>query len=183
MASSETIYKETLQAIRAHLTKNAAGCHSGDDLAGIAAVYDALTGAALRFGHRHPRRLMTATDRNGVARRFLASEERFQFMRGLQSRNLVVPVSAISAGRVRSGRLAANLKSAGATVSLLSLELEQYLVQDGQVGAFLPECQQPPLDAASIFIRSQSAGVAGDSGVGELCEQPRGDRDEVQACR
>ena len=42
--------------------------------------------------------LMTATDASGTARGYLASEEQFAFIRGLHSRNLIVPIVGDFAG-------------------------------------------------------------------------------------
>ena len=92
--SSEPLYKETLRAIRAHLTTTRALPLPADDVAGIAAVYERFywSGFAVRASPTYAD-LMTATDLNGVARGVISPRRSaFAFLKDLQARNLVVPV-------------------------------------------------------------------------------------------
>ena len=182
--SSEPLYKETLQAIRAHLTVTRALPLPADDVAGIAAVYERFywSGFAVRPSPTYAD-LMTATDLNGVARGLS------RHGRGVRlSEGSAVAQSGraggwrLSAGRAPSGRSATYLRTVGATVSAFYLSnVEQYLIQDGKWEAFCRNVATLPLDASSTFVRSQSGGGFGRGGnfVNSLGAMAT----EVQACR
>ena len=96
--TSQTLYQQNLKAIVLHLTKTHALPLPADDLAGLEAVYQAFyaNGFYVRSNPSYAD-LMTATDAAGVSRSYLATDEGFQFLKDLESRNLVVPV----VGRLR----------------------------------------------------------------------------------
>ena len=123
--------------------------------------------------------LMTATDSRGANRSYLATEASFTFLKGLQSRNLVVPVVGDFGGPKAIRAVGRFLKGHGALVSTFYLSnVEQYLIGDGKWQAFCGNVAALPLDQASTFIRSSSAadrtGRGFVSSLGMMAEEVRG---------
>lgn len=109
--------------------------------------------------------LMTATDSAGVTRSYLATEDGFAALKDLQSRNLVVPVVGDFGGPKAIRAIGQYLKTRGATATAFYLSnVEQYLVQDGKWDLFCRNVAALPLDASSMFIRSQNGGGGGGGG-------------------
>ena len=158
--TSDALYRQNLKAIEQHLTKTHALPVPADDLAGLEAVYQAFysSGFYVRSNPSYAE-LMTATDASGVSRSYLATDEGFQFLKDLESRNLVVPVVGDFGGPKAIRAIATYLKAHGATVSAFYLSnVEQYLYQDGKWDAFCRSVATLPLDATSTFIRSTNGG-------------------------
>jgi len=158
--TSQTLYEQHLKAIEQHLTKTHALPLTADDLAGLEAVYQAFysNGFYVRSNPSYAD-LMTATDAAGVSRSYLATEEGFQLLKDLESRNLVVPVVGDFGGPKAIRAIGTYLKARGATVAAFYLSnVEQYLYQDGKWDAFCRSVATLPLDTSSTFIRSSSGG-------------------------
>jgi hypothetical protein len=177
--SSETLYKTNLLAITDHLTTKHSLALSPDDLDGIEYVYHAFFefGPMIQYssstrnspggyfgGRNQPTYadLMVATDAEGVARSYLATEDRFAFLKDLESRNMLVPVVGNFGGPRAIRRVGAYLKEKNATVSAFYLSnVEQYLRQDGIWNQFCTNVATLPLDDSSMFIRSVRGGRQG----------------------
>jgi hypothetical protein len=154
----EELFTRNLKAIQDHLTRTRGLPLPPADLEGIGFAYRAFytRGFAVRVQQTYDD-LMTATDLQGVARSYLASEDRFTFLKDLESRNLVVPVVGDFAGPKAVRAIGAYLKSRDATVTVFYLSnVEQYLYQDRKWAAFCGNVAALPLDASSTFIRSTS---------------------------
>ncbi len=94
------MYNENLKLIRELLVKKHGFALSDVDLSGLEYVYSAFSqfGQKIQYsstgagfgGGRQPSyaELMTATDADSVSRSYLASEENFRFLKGLESKNL-----------------------------------------------------------------------------------------------
>ena len=96
-------------------------------------------------------------DEAGVVRSFLATEDDFQFVKGLHERNLIVPVTGDFGGPKALRGLATYIKGAGATVSAFYVSnVEQYLFMDGKDRAFYDSVAMLPLTETSVFIRPYS---------------------------
>jgi len=96
-------------------------------------------------------------DEAGVVRSFMATEDDFQFVKGLHEKNLIVPVTGDFGGPKALRGLAAYIKGAGATVSAFYVSnVEQYLFMDGKNGAFYGSVGTLPLTETSVFIRPYS---------------------------
>jgi hypothetical protein len=163
VASSEALYKQTLTAIKDHLTKAHALPIPADDLAGIEAVFGAFywSGFAVRPSPTYAE-LMTAADAGGVKRSYLATEEGYRFLKELETRNLVVPVVGDFGGPKALRAVGTYLRAAGGVVSTFYLSnVEQYLYQDRKWERFCGNVAALPLDASSTFIRSQNGGSGG----------------------
>ena len=122
--------------------------------------------------------LMMADDGTGLNRSFLANEENFQFIKDLESRNLIIPVVGDFGGDKAIRAVGRYLKGIDATVSAFYLSnVEQFLTQDGKWNTFCASTSSLPLDEASSFIRSGrgrnafgGAGVQNSSTVNMLQE-------------
>ena len=99
--------------------------------------------------------LMMSDDGNGQYRSYLASEDSFQFLKNLESKNLVVPVVGDFGGDKAIRAVGAYLKSVGAQVSAFYLSnVEQFLSQEGKWDRFCLSVASLPIDDTSMFIRS-----------------------------
>jgi hypothetical protein len=107
-----------------------------------------------------------ATDAAGAYRSYLASEDNFQFMKTLETKNLLVPVVGNFAGPKAIRAVGDYVRTKGATVSAFYLSnVEQYLYQDQIWGNFCRNVATLPLEMSSTFIRSVRGG-GGGAGTG-----------------
>lgn len=176
--TSEAVYKDNLSAIRAHLTQTRRLPLGAEDLRGIEAVYHAFYwyGPIIQYsttmgggGGNFPTytQLMTATDADGVARGYLASEEQYGFLKDLHSRNLLVPVVGDFAGPKAIRAVGRYLKDRDTTVGAFYLSnVEQYLGREGRSELFCANVASLPLDGSSTFIRSIRDGNYYANGTG-----------------
>jgi hypothetical protein len=96
-------------------------------------------------------------DSTGQPQSFLSTEEHFRYVKTLQERNLVVPVSGDFGGPKAIRAIAAYLQKQRATVSAFYVSnVEQYLFQDNKHVAFYANVATLPFDHASVFIRPYS---------------------------
>ena len=105
--------------------------------------------------------LMEATDARGEPRSFLSTEERFQTVRALQRKNLVIPIVGDFAGPKALRAVGAWLRARGTTVSVFYFSnVEDYLRLSGSWNAFCRNVASLPVDARSQFISSSAAWAA-----------------------
>ena len=111
--------------------------------------------------------LMTAMDRQGEQRSYLASEENYRVIRDLERRNLIVPLTGDFGGKKALRAVGQYLKDHNATVTAFYLSnVERYLFQsngnqNGGWTNFYDNVATLPLDASSTFIRSGGGGFQG----------------------
>jgi hypothetical protein len=108
-------------------------------------------------GARAPsyRRLMTATDMFRIARSYLADEDRFQRVKALQAKNLIVPVVGNFAGAVTLRGIGEYLRARGGIVSAFyGSNVEVYLSKD-EFRAFCENLRTLPVGTRSRFIGSK----------------------------
>jgi hypothetical protein len=159
------LYRENLQAIRDRLMKEHRFQLTAGDQESIDFIYRIFFDTGSVFGYSAANfggfgatyaDLMTATDQQGQARSYLASEENFQTVRDLERKNLVVPVVADFAGAKALRTVGRYIKDHGATVTAFyTSNVEQYLFQqDDDWRHFLTNVSAFPLDSSSMFIRS-----------------------------
>lgn len=99
--------------------------------------------------------LLAATDRDGVARSFLASETLFARVKALHERNMIVPLVGDFAGAMTIEAIGAWVRQHDARVTVFyTSNVEQYLFQDQAWDRFRRSVASMPLDATSTFIRS-----------------------------
>jgi hypothetical protein len=174
-APSSSLYEQNRRAILAHLTKTHRFALLDGDRAGIDYVYGSwftggpgiyyqLTGGGRGGQFPTYADLMTATDDQGVHRSYLASEENFQFIKDLHTRNLIVPVVGNFGGPKALRAVAAYLRQQGMVVSAFyASNVEQYLQRDGLWSTFCASAATMPVDAKSVLIRSTRGGFSGFS--------------------
>ena len=166
VTTDPAMFNENLQAVDTLLVKKHGFALSNEDLEGIEYVYNAffLYGPKIQYsstssfgGSAQPTYadLMTAADLAGLEHSFLATEENFQFMKDLETRNMLVPVVGNFGGPKAIRAVGRYLKDRGATVSAFYLSnVEQYLRQDRIWDNFCANVAMLPLDETSTFIRS-----------------------------
>jgi hypothetical protein len=167
--ASERLYTETMARVRDRLFTAHHFDLSDGDLRGIEYVYRAyfVFGPTIRYspqgltgGTVQPTyaALMAATDERGQALGFLGSEDRFGLVKGLQARNLIVPIVGDFSGPKALNGVAEYLKRKDATVAAFYLSnVEEYLHRDGLWRAFCANVSRLPRDSSSTFIRSVRA--------------------------
>jgi hypothetical protein len=121
-------------------------------------------GPALRFtsygrapsaGYPDFAQLAVARDLEGRQRSYLGSEEAFQFVKGLEDRNLIIPVVGNFAGAKAFAEVARWMTANSEKLSALyASNVEQYLVRDGSFPTFAANAARLPRDARSVIIRS-----------------------------
>jgi hypothetical protein len=170
--SSADVYKANLQAIVNHLTKTHGFPLSSEDLAGVEYVYHAFYwfGPAINYssstsgqtgGRTTYADLMMATDQSGAEWGYLASEDKFTFLKGLHTKNLIVPVVGDFAGPKALRAIGAFIRKHEAIVSAFYLSnVESYLTRNGVWPGFCANVATMPLDEQSVFIRPSLAGRA-----------------------
>jgi len=120
--------------------------------------------------------LMTTTDLQGEKRSYLANEANYRFIRDLESRNLIVPLTGDFGGPKAIRAAGQYLKDHDATVTAFYLSnVEQYLFQgngnrNGGWTNFYDNVATLPLDSSSTFIRSAGGGArrGGFGGAGGM---------------
>ena len=176
------LYRNNIAAIHNHLAKVRGFALTSADSATIALVYDTFYryGPAIQYSSRaggmvNPTASTTTAnflsltliaDTSGVARSFLATDENYQFLRGLHSRNLIIPVVGNFGGPQALRKVGDYLREHRAVVNGHYVSnVEQYLFRP-PTGIGIPVWQEYytsvgllPMDSASVFIRSNSARV------------------------
>ena len=167
-SGSAADFDRNFQAIRDVLVKKYHLPLSADDLDGINQVYHAFywfgpgitwssTSSGSAGGRATYRDLMVQADGSGAFLSYLATEERFRYLKDLQRRNLVVPVVGNFAGAKALRAIGDYVRRRSATVSVFYLSnVEQYLRQDGLWMDFCGNVAALPLDEGSVFIRPSS---------------------------
>ena len=179
---SETFYRQNVEAITAHLVKTHGFALTADDVEWIEYVLGAFFrfGPAINYsstggfggpggpggfggfgGRSQPTyaELMSATDGDGQARSYLASDDRFQVVRDLHRRNLLVPVVGDFAGEKALRGIARYLRARDATVAAFYLSnVEDYLRRSGTWLQFCNNATSLPIDAKSLFVRAARRG-------------------------
>ena len=137
-------------------------------------------GLALRFqSHGRPprpyyptfRELLLATDGRGQAGNYLASEDDYRFVRGLQQRDRIIPVVGDVGGAHALRAIAGAIAGRGERVSAFYLSnVETYLSRDGAYRRFIQNLRLLPRDERSVMIRSAFGGGSSVSAVHSMNE-------------
>ena len=113
------------------------------------------TGRAPQYDYPTYRDLILEVDRKGVRQSFLASEQDFQFLKSMQTKDLIVPVVGDLAG---NGALASVAKFLTATnrqvTAFYTSNVEFYLFQYGTFSRFVTNLGRLPHQPGSLIIRS-----------------------------
>lgn len=139
---------------------------SVQDLATIGRIHERFTeaGFGLRFTSfgRPPRPfyptlggLLQETDLAGRQASYLATEERYRFVRDLERRNLVIPIVGDLAGDKALAAIGRALRERGQTVSAFYVSnIEFYLMRAGTFPRFIRNMGELPVSESSMLIRS-----------------------------
>lgn len=168
--ADDALFSQTLQAIVDHLEKTHGFVLDPQDVPGIKYVFQyfhdygpELTywvsgGFGGRGGFRNAPTyadLMVATDADGNMRSFLASEENFDVLKTMESKNLIVPVVGNFAGPKALRGVGTWIRQHNGLVSAFYLSnVEQYLNMDGIWMDFCSNAAALPIDESSQFIRA-----------------------------
>lgn len=162
--------RTTVAAVRERLVDGHGFPVSDEDLAGMEYVLRAFLedGAALTYSFGRGLRgyglrgmptygeLLVATDADGVARGYLASEGHFAVLKDLEERNLIVPLVGDFAGETALREVGRYLAAHSATVSAIyTSNVEQYLFQGDEAWRrYYANVAALPLDERSVFVRA-----------------------------
>ncbi|MFN0121543.1 MAG: hypothetical protein ACKV2V_13705 [Blastocatellia bacterium] len=99
--------------------------------------------------------VLAATDYAGNTAGFLGSAADYEYVREMQRKNLIIPVTGNFAGTQALAAIANYLRARKLPVSAFYLSnVEQYLFEDGSFGAFAENVKKLPVTENSVFIRS-----------------------------
>lgn len=165
----DSLFAQNLQAINDRLTKVHGFALDSADLRSIRHVYVTFfeAGADINYSYRpgfvglnpvYPTlgELQTLTNAFGERMAFLADERRYDFVRTMELRNLIVPVVGDFAGPRAIRGVGAWLKGNKANVGAFYLSnVEQYLFRTpADASRFYENVSTLPTDSTSMFIRS-----------------------------
>ena len=160
-----TLLAQTVQAVRDNLIKQHGFKPVGDDEQKIELILNVLMtgGPGVDFTYASSTQLggplptyftlMVNSDRSGKRWAYLETEERYQYIKTMQQKNLIVPLVADFAGPKTLQALAEYLKGYGATVSVFYISnVEDYL--DGKWVTWVDNLKALPQDSLTYLIRA-----------------------------
>jgi hypothetical protein len=117
------------------------------------------TGRPAREYYPTYRDLLLETDRRGRQLCYLASEDDFQIVRGLEAKDLIVPVVGNLAGPHALAAIGQEIARRGEKVSAFyNSNIENYLFRDGSFGRYMDNVKKLPHTDRSVIIRSLFGG-------------------------
>jgi hypothetical protein len=171
------VARRTWTAITERLMKTHGFPLSAEDTSYIAYVYDAFTtaGPGIRYnmgggfggggrrgfgGMPNYVDLMLETDSLGSKRSYLATDENYRVIKGMQERNAIIPFTGDFAGPKALRALGQYLRDHKATIAAIYVSnVEQYLFQDpSNWKLYYENVRALPTDSTSVFIRSATQG-------------------------
>jgi len=122
------------------------------------------TGRSPRYYYPTLRELILERDLEGNQASYLANEEGWRFVRGLEARNRVIPVVGNLAGSTALPAIGREVAARGERVSALYVSnVEMYIWRDGSFANFAANASRLPRDERSVIIRSFFGGGFGQS--------------------
>jgi hypothetical protein len=101
------------------------------------------------------KQLIEQTDLNGKQGNFLASAEDYEFLRGLNRKNLIIPVVGDFAGKKALAAVGDYLRKNGFTVTAFyTSNVEMVLFQNGIFDGFANNVKKLPVNDRSLIIRA-----------------------------
>jgi hypothetical protein len=156
------LYQETLQGIRNSLVQKHQFALTSADLEKIEYIFKVFYqgGPSMNYGYASATpnsqvpsyyELMTGTDRQGQNSAYLADEGRYLYIRGLQQKNLIVPVVGDFAGSKALKAVGKYLRDHNAFVSVFYISnVEDYL--ESSWPAYRNNIQALPFEDSAFFI-------------------------------
>lgn len=118
------------------------------------------------------RDLLSETDAAGRQACYLASEDAFQFVKDLQARDLIIPVTGDLSGPTALGAIARFLAARHERLSAFYVSnVEFYLFGAGTFPRFAANLERLPRTAQSVLIRSQFGRFAAPGRAGDASSQ------------
>lgn len=169
--ADDKAYANNLAAIRKSIQEESQFPLSAEDQASLEYVYSNFrrwgfevgfetgTRGGRRFG-RLPNliQLLTQRDLNGKLGNFLAGAEDYDFVRGMQRKNLIIPVVGDFSGKKALASVGAYLRKHGFTVSVFYLSNVEIVLFDwgsvAQYSDFVNNVKKLPANSKSLLIRS-----------------------------
>ena len=119
------------------------------------------TGRAPRTYYPTYRDLLLETDRQGRQRSFMAAEGDYEFVRSLQTRDLVIPVVGNLSGKTAMANIGRFMEQRGDKLSVFyASNVEFYLYSDGSFPRFVTNLARLPRARNSLLIRSIFGGYS-----------------------
>ena len=113
------------------------------------------TGRPPQWGYPSYRDLLLDTDPAGRHGSYLASEDAFQFVRGLEERDLVIPVVGDLSGPTAVANVGKAIAARGEKLTAFYVSnVEFYLFREGSFGRFVANVKQIPHTDNAVVIRS-----------------------------
>lgn len=101
------------------------------------------------------RELLFETDRQGQRANFLVAEEDYQFVRGLEQRDQIIPVVGNLAGTSALAAIGRAIRHRGESVTVFyASNVELYLFRDGMFQRYADTLSGLPRNSHSVLIRS-----------------------------
>jgi hypothetical protein len=165
----EGLHQRTLSAVQDYLVRTRGLPLSDKNLAGIEYVlrafrrfgpamdFNSTSGQSAFVGSIPPSymQVMTAGDDRGSAQSYLATEDKFAFVKEFQSKNLLIPVVGDFAGPHTIRAIGEFLIDIGENVTVFYVSnVEQYLHQRNTWGRFCANVMSLPLDHGSALVRA-----------------------------
>ena len=117
------------------------------------------TGRPAREYYPTLRDLLLETDRRGRQLSYLASEDDFQFVKGLEAKDQIVPVVGNLAGPHALAAIGQEVARRGEKVSAFYISnIENYLFRDGSFPRYMENVKKLPHTDKSVVIRSLFGG-------------------------
>lgn len=162
----EELFRRNLERIRARVTAfQVLSCES--ELQRVSELYRAFfeRHLDLRWEYRSDgdrgitfityRTFLLGRDLEGAYGNFLASDEDYRFIRGMQARNAIIPVTGDFAGSHALRAIGDFVRGRGDRVSAFYLSnVEYYLYPDGRLDEFAENVRYLPTDRRSVMIRA-----------------------------
>jgi hypothetical protein len=134
--------------------KTIAGFHQRFIDAGLGLRFES-AGRPPQWNYPSYRDLLVDTDAGGRQSNYLASEDAFQFVKGLEARDLVIPVVGDLAGPSALGAIGKLLGERGERLATFyASNVEFYLYREGTLPRFIANLRQIPRRDNAVIIRS-----------------------------
>jgi hypothetical protein len=163
ISGNTDLFKQTLQVIKDRLIKQHQFKLAGDDEQKIEYVFNVFLRGGPRMDYAYASsspnnqvpsysNLMVTTDGRGKNWAYLDTEERYEYVREMQLKNLVVPLVADFAGPKTIKTIAQYLKDHGALVSVFYISnVEDYL--NASWSGYKANLAALPVDESTLLVR------------------------------